>query len=528
MTIPRWEPAVELSRQEKFLIKRLVRVKKLFAFLREHRRVLFDDAMQDALAGMYRDTGAGAVPVPPAMLAMAMLLQAYTGASDAEAVELTVVDLRWQMVLGCLGATEPAFGQGTLQAFRQRFIAHDMDIRLLAHSREVATRTGGFDGKKLPKNLRVAMDSAPFEGAGRVEDTINLLGHAARKLLEAVAEQSGRDFSEVALEAGMPVLLASSVKAGLDRNWSDPGARDEALEELCRQLSSLKEWLVKQDELELLPLTPHIAALVQVKKQDVVDAKGRVRIRQGVAKDRRISIEDKHMRHGRKSKSRVINGYKRHITAEVGTGLVVACAVTPANQPEQVAARTMADDMATAGLSIASMHVDLGYLSSPLVAELTARGAPVVCRPRPQFRRDGRFCKTDFDINLKTRCITCPAGEQHAFTLGSSVRFQGCGDCLKRAECTTARHGRTVAIAPDEPLQKRLRRAQGTQKGRAALRERTEVEHRLAHLVAKQTRRARYMGVRANVFDTRRHATNINLEMLQLRAQTGDSSRSVF
>jgi hypothetical protein len=29
---------------------------------------------------------------------MAVILQGYLGVSDAEAVELTVVDLRWQMV----------------------------------------------------------------------------------------------------------------------------------------------------------------------------------------------------------------------------------------------------------------------------------------------------------------------------------------------------------------------------------------------------------------------------------------------
>jgi hypothetical protein len=35
---------------------------------------------------------------------MVSLLQAYTRISDAEAVELTRVDARWQMVLNCLGA----------------------------------------------------------------------------------------------------------------------------------------------------------------------------------------------------------------------------------------------------------------------------------------------------------------------------------------------------------------------------------------------------------------------------------------
>ncbi len=104
----RWEPAIELSKKEQFIIKRLKRTRKLFAFLRLHRHELFDDKFQQELEGMYRDSGAGEEPVPPALLCMALLLQGYHRISDAEAVELTVMDLRWQMVLGCLGADEPA------------------------------------------------------------------------------------------------------------------------------------------------------------------------------------------------------------------------------------------------------------------------------------------------------------------------------------------------------------------------------------------------------------------------------------
>jgi len=39
---------------------------KLFAFLRDHRHELFDDGFQAELEAMYRDTGAGREPVPPA------------------------------------------------------------------------------------------------------------------------------------------------------------------------------------------------------------------------------------------------------------------------------------------------------------------------------------------------------------------------------------------------------------------------------------------------------------------------------
>src|SRR5882672_10073680 len=112
MSIDRWQLREELNRQEQALMKRLDHVRKLLGFLRVHRRRLFDDTFQDELVTMYRDTGAGKSPVPPALMAMATLVQAYLDVSDAEMVELTVVDLRVQMVLDRLGADTTAFSQG--------------------------------------------------------------------------------------------------------------------------------------------------------------------------------------------------------------------------------------------------------------------------------------------------------------------------------------------------------------------------------------------------------------------------------
>ncbi len=46
MAMKRWNPATTVSKQESFLLKRLIRTKKLFGFLREVRHELFDDAFQ--------------------------------------------------------------------------------------------------------------------------------------------------------------------------------------------------------------------------------------------------------------------------------------------------------------------------------------------------------------------------------------------------------------------------------------------------------------------------------------------------
>ena len=125
---------------------------------------------------------------------MVVLLQGYVGASDAEAVELSLVDLRWQMVLDCLGASSPPFSQGGLQAFRERMIAHDMD-RVLLDRTVGLVRSGAMteaEGRSVSKALRAAIDSRPLAGAGRVEDTINLLGHAARSIVQLVSKLTER------------------------------------------------------------------------------------------------------------------------------------------------------------------------------------------------------------------------------------------------------------------------------------------------------------------------------------------------
>ncbi|HEX4352578.1 MAG TPA: transposase [Polyangiales bacterium] len=495
----------------------------MFAFLRQHRRQLFDDAFQAELEAMYRDTGAGKDAHPPALMAMVVLLQSYAGASDATAVELALLDLRWQMVLDCLGAVEPIFSQGALFDFRERLIAANLDRRLLERSRELAFETKAFDPKKLPKTLRVAMDSSPLEGAGRVEDTINLLGHAGRKIVTCAAQLTGWTEARVCREAGCPLLLASSIKAGLDLDWSDPEEKASAVPTVIEQLTSLERWVTTRlpDELTRPPLDSHIATLRQIISQDLEPdpgASGRVRIRNGVADDRRVSIEDKEMRHGRKTKSKRFNGFKRHLGIDLDTLLILAIAVLPANRPEDEAAPQLAADIAAQGLTIGALYIDRGYINALIVDDILARRGAVVCRP--WLARNGDFfAKSDFKLNLRDRTITCPAGEQQPISFGSKVEFpaETCGGCPLRAKCTDAApdRGRSVAIADNEMLQHRLRKQAATIAGRARLRERIPVEHRQAHTCRRQGTTARYLGIRKNEFDLRRVSALSNFEVIQ-------------
>jgi transposase len=125
-----WQPPVAPSRLEQEVMKRVKRA-RLFVWLREHRHELFDEGLQAELAQMYQDRPVGQPPVPPAQLGLATILQAYTGASDDEVVEATVMDRRWQLVLDCMDQAQAPFSKATLVAFRARLIAHELDRRLV-------------------------------------------------------------------------------------------------------------------------------------------------------------------------------------------------------------------------------------------------------------------------------------------------------------------------------------------------------------------------------------------------------------
>ncbi|HSR98772.1 MAG TPA: transposase, partial [Kofleriaceae bacterium] len=183
-----------------------------------------------------------------------------------------------------------------------------------------------------------------------------------------------------------------------------------------------------------------------------------VQIRQGVAPDRRVSIEDKDMRHGRKSKSKRFNGYKRHLARDLCSGLILACAMTPANRPEEEAADPIERDLAHlfgGELPVTSLYIDRAYINAPLVDHVLEHGGEIICRPW-QARNGALFSKADFKINVRDRTITCPANKTQPFDFGTTIEFdpEDCDRCPLRDQCTDASlgHGRTVSIARERAI----------------------------------------------------------------------------
>ena len=75
------------------------------------------------------------------------------------------------------------------------------------------------------------------------------------------------------------------------------------------------------------------------------------------------------MRHGRKSRSTLIDGYKRHILTDLDTDLVPVVGLTPANAPEASVTTAIEGDLAAQQATLTQLHIDRAYLSSTLVRD---------------------------------------------------------------------------------------------------------------------------------------------------------------
>lgn len=508
----KWNPPIELSELEQKVLKSC-KNRKIFGFLRMYRHKILTEAFQEELAKMYKPRRAGKDIIPPALLALVILLQAALGVSDDDAVSLAVNDRRWQLVLGTLGQEDQPFCKGDLYHFRVRLIAQDLDRNLLERTVALARETGGFGHAAL----RAAFDASPLVGAGRVEDTFNLIGHAARLLLTSAAEKLGLSFQETANQAGIPLLTGSSLKAMLDINWDDPTQKKKALELLLTQVQLLHDFLKKElgKELEAPPLKGHLQTLQQILEQDIEPDPegGGKRIRPIVAKDRRCSISDPDMRHGRKSKVKKFNGFKRHLAVDLDAMLIVAVAITKGNEPEGKASKELFEGIEKQKGIVAELEIDRGYLTATEVESRREKGMQVHCKAFPLRNKEGLFTKDEFQLNVAKEMVTCPASVSIAMQLGKTVKFpqKSCQKCQLREQCTTSKTGRSLSIHQQEPFYIELRKKQKTPEGRATLRKRTPVEHLLASVSQSQGHRARYRGERKNLFDLRRHAAISNL-----------------
>ena len=126
----------------------------------------------------------GRPSIPPAQLAKVLLLQYRTGASDEQAMECVAWDLRWKIALG-LPVDHEGWHPTSLTKFRARLLLHRLERVALERTLGLAEELGMLDAP-----VEQIIDSTPMLGAAATQDTVRLVRHGVKNLLDAVA--SGR------------------------------------------------------------------------------------------------------------------------------------------------------------------------------------------------------------------------------------------------------------------------------------------------------------------------------------------------
>ena len=515
-----------------------------YGLLASLRGQLFSD---DDFAEIYGPDN-GRDSVPPSLLATALLLQTYDKVSDAEAKARADFDIRWKVALGIEIEDRP-FAKSTLQMFRAQLILHEKVREVFEGSLRLARQSGYL--KK--RGMRVALDTTYILGRGAVKDTYNLLADGIVKLLRVLAAVANIAVGEWAEGQGYERYFGSSIKGEAAIDWSDRKARAALLGEIVADADRLLE-LARQAWVELPEASVQRQSIVagaellgQLLLQDVerksgdgdgdahadaADADDGVSIRDGVSRDRMLSVHDPELRHGHKSSRRRFNGHKAAIVVDTDSQLITAVDVLPGNAPDNLGALELVEQSeASTGAPVDEAMGDAAYGDGGTRQAFADAGRRLVAKVpgRPDRKH---FPKNDFHLDLAAGSCTCPAGQvTHAIVpagkrtdrTGRVYRLQAfqfdgavCGVCPLRSQCIAAqgRKGRRVLIHPQEGMLQQARALQQSADYDEYRARRVVVEHRLARLVQLGIRQARYFGRVKTKFQLYLAATVANLTLV--------------
>ena len=502
-----------------------------YGFLALHRDEIFRD---EDFADLYcADNGRDSVP--PSLLAIALLLQTYERVSDEEAKARADFDVRWKVALGLRIEARP-FAKSTLQLFRARLVLHEDARRVFERSVQLARETGLMRRRKM----KVALDTSFILGRGAVKDTYNLLADGITKLTRALARTAGADVEVWAHEQGLAGYFGSSLKGEAQIDWDDERARRAFLNEVVADADHLLQMgreavQAPMDEETHKRLCTAAELLGQLLLQDVERLPDGAAIKQGVSRDRLVSVHDPEMRHGHKSRTRRFDGHKVAVAVDTESQIITAVAVLPGNAPDNEQALELVEESEENAQAEAEETIgDCAYGDGLTRQDFADAGRKLVARV-PKRPNQAYFPKEDFTIDLETMTCQCPAGqvsstllrrgrrknrrgeveERHAFQFNAVV----CATCPLRASCVkgTSGKGRSVSLHPQESMLQQARAFQRSEAYAPYRRLRQVVEHRLARLVQLGVRKARYFGRQKTLFQLQMAATVANLHLIATR-----------
>jgi hypothetical protein len=462
-----------------------------YALLAEHGDRIVRD---EDFAECYSRTR-GRPSIPPSQLARVLLLQHRTGLSDEAAMESVRWDLRWKVALG-LAIDHDGWHPTSLVKFRARLLLHGKQDVALENTLRLAAEMGLLEG-----TVEQVIDSTPMLGAAATQDTVRLVRHAVKKLIDAVGAVDGAAGQRLA--DGLEFDYADANEKP-DCRWREKAERERMLTRVAQDGERALRAVEQGDGLLADEQVADAHRLLRelIGQDFEIDEDGVPRLHRGTRADRIISTVDREMRHGRKSQHQRFDGYKLSITVTNTTQpLITAVGVAPGSEQDGPQAKDLIDGQPEARRPERLLG-DTAYGTGPVRRELSERNVEMLAPVPPGPASAGRLAKRDFGIDLHAGTVTCPAGLAAAIRTEPSGQRRAhfsahvCRGCPLRERCTRARGGRQILIAPDEELLIAARQAlQDPATAEHLRRTRPRIERLLGLLAHRYgARKSRYFG----------------------------------
>lgn len=444
--------------------------------------------VHELLADLYHDS-LGRPACDQEMMVRLMFLKHHYGLSDARVIEQAQTDHAFRFFLG-IDWNHELPHPTTLTKFRNRLgekrfemiftqIVHQAQERGLVTGRRVLIDSSSVRADIAVPSLRSLLELVLDRALDALEGTpvdVAFLRTEYRELLDDRSDLSVKQLRDqlVAQWLALAALVA------------------EALAELDERTEA------QQGSLELLE-----AALQRA------DNRGKRNVR----KDDILSDVDPDARWSCKKRGKSSEpGYIEQLTVDAEHGVVTNVDVVPGNTDDSETLQSMvAGHVDKVGARPDDVVADSKYQSGENRAHLEEkRITDHVASPPPKGSKQGKFSVGDFEIEFNDTgvpvAMLCPALKlavepkwkqaNHAWVF--YFKKAQCEGCPLRAECSTAKYGRSVSVDEHYLLTEAARERQATPEGKAAQRERYRIERQFAVQKQRGGGRTRYRGLAKN------------------------------
>ncbi|HBH61357.1 MAG TPA: IS1182 family transposase [Nitrospiraceae bacterium] len=470
------------------------------SFYRKLREIVAPLIKDEHFDTMYcKDNGRPSIP--PALLAMATILQFYRNLSDREMERACMYDIEVKYALG-LRLDERPFDHSSLGDFRKRLLENGKEKEVFDSILNHLVTAG-----LIKKNEIQRIDATHVIADIAMPTMIRLVKKSIFEILKPLKSRYKEAYERIATEIDLTEYTRETVnnEGGVR---PDPEKKKRKLVEVVNDARAVLRHTRAVGDRDIRRKKDMLRRILQENLEKDEDGEVKEKIHGDKPNDVLISPIDPDARFGRKSKTNKFFGYKANVTEAVDSRFITNIVAMPGNRQDGKTAVEAIAEQKEIGLIPLKLIGDTAYgdgLNRKLLKEHgTEMVAPLCVIRNP--RTAGIFPKSMFECNEKKNTLTCPQGitvSQSYFDYQKDIKIfhfpmSKCNKCAVQSQCTRERNGRrSVGISTVNTELRDAERYNQTEQFKEDMKLRSPIEGKLSELVRYHgLRRARYRGLK--------------------------------